>query len=119
MAACALASARGRDGAIDGTVRGSPYMEIVPSETFFAAAKDSLPEDFTKAPEFDYMRACALLSITSMQYGNVEAMQLYLGHYFTLVRIHHFHDETWWPKFITNIEVEERRRLVIIILQPA
>ncbi|CAN9153176.1 unnamed protein product [Alternaria alternata] len=38
-------------------------------------------------------------------------MQLYLGHYFTLVGIHKFHDEAYWPKNITNIEVEERRRL--------
>ena len=58
------------------------------------------------------MRACALLSITSIQYGDIEAMQLYLGHYFTLVGINRFHDEANWQKDITNIEVEERRRLV-------
>jgi hypothetical protein len=64
------------------------------------------------------MRACALLSITSIQYGDRKAMQLYLGHYFTLVGIHRFHDETCWPKEITNIEVEERRRLVCSIAAP-
>ena len=94
-------------------------METVPSETFFKAVKDHLPKDLTAARELDYMRACALLSITSIQYGDIEAMQLYLGHYFTLVGIHKFHDEAYWPKNITNIEVEERRRLVYPIANPS
>jgi hypothetical protein len=90
-------------------------MVTIPSETFYTAAKDTLPKDLTVAREFDYLRACALLSITSIQYGDIAAMQLYLGHYFTLSGIQRFHDEAYWPKNITNIEVEERRRLVCLI----
>lgn len=90
-------------------------MAAIPSETFYTAAKDTLPKDLTVARDFDYMRACALLSITSIQYGDIEALQLYLGHYFTLVGIHRFHDEAYWPKDITNIEIEERRRLVCVV----
>ncbi|KAF2033631.1 hypothetical protein EK21DRAFT_58078, partial [Setomelanomma holmii] len=111
MAACALASARGRDGALYGSNVDAVHADTVPSETFFAAAEDTLPKDFIAARDFNYLRACALLAITSIQYGDIEAMQLYLGHYFTLAGIHKFHDETCWPKGITNIEVEERRRL--------
>jgi hypothetical protein len=115
MAACALASARGRDGALFSSTKDASYMVTIPSETFYTAAKDTLPKDLTVARGFDYMRACALLSITSIQYGDIEALQLYLGHYFTLVGIQRFHDEACWPKNITNIEVEERRRLVCLI----
>jgi hypothetical protein len=112
MAACALASARGRDGALRGQNDDASYVATVPSETFFSAAKDNLPEDLIIARGFGYMRACALLSITSIQYGNIEAMQLYLGHYFTLTGVHKFHDEAFWPRDTTTIEIEERRRLV-------
>lgn len=90
-------------------------MGSIASETFYTAANDSLPKDLILAREFDYMRACALLAITSIQYGDIEALQLYLGHYFTLVGIHRFHDEAYWPKDITNVEVEERRRLVCLL----
>jgi hypothetical protein len=116
MAACALASARGRDGAIYGSTQEPSYMVTVSSETFYSAAIDALPEDLIVAREFDYMRACALLSIVSIQYGDIEAMQLYLGNYFTLAAIHRFHDEACWPSDITNIEVEERRRLVSLMV---
>lgn len=111
LAACALASARRRDGAMypDASYVMSAASE---SETFYSAVVDTLPKDLTLARGFDYLRACALLSITSIQYGDIAAMQLYLGHYFTLARIQRFHDESYWPKNISNIEVEERRRLV-------
>jgi hypothetical protein len=112
MAACALASARGRDGALYGLNQNASHMASIPSETFFSAAKNNLSEDFVLAQEFDYMRACALLSITSIQYGDIEAMQLYLGRHFTLVGVHKFHNEVFRPKNITIVEVEERRRLV-------
>lgn len=115
MAACALASARERDGALHESITRMPSVATIPSETFFAAAKDALPNDLVGPYEFDNMRACALLSLTSIQYGDIEAMRLYLGHYFTLAGIHRCDDEAYWPKNITNIEVEERRRLVCCI----
>ena len=112
MAVYALASARERDGALYGSIKGASNTATIPSETFYAAAKDALPKNLVEARDLDHLRACALLSITSIQYGDIEAMHLYLAHYFTLAGIHRFHDEAYWPKNITNIEVEERRRLV-------
>ncbi|KAH6612437.1 hypothetical protein C7974DRAFT_405556 [Boeremia exigua] len=111
MAACALASARERDGALYCSITNASYNANIPSETFYKAARDMLPESLVEADGLDYMRACALLSITSIQYGDIEAMQLYLGHYFTLVSVHRLHDEANWPKDTNNVEVEERRRL--------
>ncbi|KAH7394278.1 hypothetical protein DE146DRAFT_679512 [Phaeosphaeria sp. MPI-PUGE-AT-0046c] len=111
MGACALASARQRDGALHTTQENLLHIGPITSETFYAAAVDSLPKDLTSARGFEFLRACALLCITSIQYGDIAAMQLYLGHYFTLVAINRFHDETCWPKNASNIEIEERRRL--------
>ncbi|KAH7088397.1 hypothetical protein FB567DRAFT_524321 [Paraphoma chrysanthemicola] len=111
MAVCALASARGRDGALHGSEQHATYNHIATSEIFYAAAKETLPDDLTIGHNFSYMRACALLAITSIQYGDIKALQLHLGYYFTLADIHKFHDESCWPKDITNVEVEERRRL--------
>jgi hypothetical protein len=115
MAACALASARQRDGALFCSMTNASYNANISSETFYKAATDMMPKNLVEADGLDYMRACALLSITSIQYGDIEAMQLYLGHYFTLVGIHRLHDEANWPKDITNNEIEERRRLVNFI----
>ena len=116
MAACALASARERDGALYCSITNASYNANIPSETFYKAARDLLPENLVEADGLDYMRACVLLSITSIQYGDIEAMQLYLGHYFTLVSVHRLHDEANWPKDTNNVEVEERRRLVTVIV---
>ncbi|KAL2688348.1 hypothetical protein IWX47DRAFT_886962 [Phyllosticta citricarpa] len=111
MAACALVAARARDDAlVPGSDNRVPEVEI-PPETFYAAAKDSIPKDFTAASGLHYLRACALLAIGSIQLGKIDAMHEYQGRYFTLVALQRFYDEASWPKDISLIEREERRRL--------
>ncbi|EKG11122.1 Transcription factor fungi [Macrophomina phaseolina MS6] len=58
-----------------------------------------------------YLRACALVAIASIQFGKIESLHEYKGHYFTLCAIQRFNDEAHWPKDISTIEREERRRL--------
>ncbi|CAK7265211.1 hypothetical protein SEPCBS119000_001396 [Sporothrix epigloea] len=135
MAACALASARARDGALSspndrGDVGGSssgitagtgvlasPTSAMggspidVPPEMFYAAAEEALPKDILQCRDFEYLRALALLSIASIQDAKIAVMQKYIGHYFTLLAINQWHDETKWPQGLHPIEVEERRRL--------
>lgn len=62
------------------------------------------------------MRACALLAITSIQNGQIKNMQKYSGLYHTLTSMEGLHDEKLWPKELSPIEIEERRRLVGILL---
>lgn len=80
--------------------------------TFFGAALDTLPVDLLQVQDFDLLRACALLSIGSMQDGRIEAMRLYIGHYFTMLATWGWHDEANWPRGLSAVELEERRRVV-------
>lgn len=111
MAACALASARGRDGALAAWQADSAQSVPVPSETFYAAARDAIPKDTHCANEFEYLRACALLAIVSIQYGKIDAVHEHLGNYFTLSATQRFYDEPQWPAHLSRVEREERRRL--------
>ncbi|KAJ5716230.1 hypothetical protein N7493_008141 [Penicillium malachiteum] len=111
MAVCSLVSGRARDGALYTNRWHREELSEPPSEAFYAAAKDSLPRDLAAAKGFNYMRACAILAIASIQNGQIKNMQKYSGMYHTLTTLEGFHDEKLWPKDITTIEVEERRRL--------
>lgn len=110
MAACALAAARVRDGAIGKRYNFSETPEKS-SEIFFAAAQDCVLKDLSRAQDFGYMRACALLALTAIQYGQIKTMHQYIGTYSTLSAMHHFHDESHWPQDTSVVEKEERRRL--------
>ncbi|CAK7206279.1 hypothetical protein SEUCBS139899_009066 [Sporothrix eucalyptigena] len=127
MAACALASARARDGALSssnssgnagaGGVSASPGSAVsgssidMPPEMFYAAAEEALPKDILQCRDFDYLRALALLSIASIQDAKIAVMQKYIGHYFTLLAINQWHDEANWSPGLHATEIEERRRL--------
>lgn len=112
MATCALASGRARDGALYSTRWHLPDLLEPPSEVFYAAAKDSIPKDLSTAKGLNFMRACAILAIASIQNGQIKAMQQYAGYYHTLAAMEGLYDEKLWPKQLSPIEIEERRRLV-------
>lgn len=110
MAACALAAARARDGAIGESYAFRQSLEKS-SEVFFAAAQDAIWKDLGRAQGLGYMRACCLLALTSIQYGQIQSMHQYMGIYHSLSAMQHFHDESKWPSGISVVEREERRRL--------
>lgn len=112
MAVCSLSSARVRDGALYSNHWRASELAEPPSEAFYAAAKESLPRDLSAAKGTDYMRACAIMAIASIQNGQIRAMQQYSGIYHTLTAMEGLHDEKLWPKDLSPVDVEERRRLV-------
>jgi hypothetical protein len=112
MAVCALVSGRARDGALFTNRWHRDELAEPPSEAFYAAAKDSIPRDLASAKGINYMRACAILAIASIQNGQIKNMQKFSGMYHTLTSMEGLHDEKLWPKHLTPIETEERRRLV-------
>jgi len=114
MAVCALVSGRARDGALFTNRWHRDELAEPPSEAFYAAAKDSIPRDLATAKGINYMRACAILAIASIQNGQIKNMQKYSGMYHTLTSLEGLHDEKLWPKHLRPIEIEERRRLVCL-----
>jgi hypothetical protein len=116
MAMCALASARARDGAVFSNRFDPDLLNEVESETFFDVAKEQLPVDLVTARDHNSMRACALLAIAAIQYGQIRIMHQHLGKYHALVAMDGLHDEVNWPKDIGHVEREERRRLVCRLL---
>ena len=111
LALCALSSARVRDGALY-TAKWAPHLLQDPSsEELFEAAREAIPYDAPLSQEFDYMRACVLLALTSVQYGSPRQMNYYLGLYHSFLSIGALHDEKNWPSNIGPIEIEERRRV--------
>lgn len=112
MAACSLVAGRARDGALYSNRWDREELINPPSETFFVAARDSIPQDLAAAKGIHYMRACAILAIASIQNGQIKDMQKYSGLYHTLTSMDGLYDERLWPKDLSPIETEERRRLV-------
>lgn len=111
MAACALASARVRDGAVTDDRKLPKYGLEQQSEIFYSGAACAILKDFNKAQGLGYLRACGLLAVTAIQYGQIASMHQYLGHFCTLSAMQQFHDEDQWPQNITMTEREESRRL--------
>ncbi|KAJ9157237.1 Zinc c6 transcription factor [Pleurostoma richardsiae] len=111
MAACALASARVRDGALPSRQVASQESGVMAPEMFFAAAEEALPRDILQCQDFDCLRGYALLALASLQDAKIGAMQMYIGHYFTMLAINQWHDESNWPTGLHPTEIEERRRL--------
>ncbi|KAM0722564.1 hypothetical protein Q7P37_002005 [Cladosporium fusiforme] len=111
MGACALASARARDGALFGDYNFAPNGPERQSEMFYMAASDAIFKDLNKAQGLGYLRACGLLAMTAIQYGQIASMHQYLGVFCTLAAMQQFHDEAHWPRNLNLIEKEECRRL--------
>jgi hypothetical protein len=109
---CALASARARDGALYSKRWCPSQLANPPSEVFCAAAKESIPRDLAAAKGTEYLRTCAILSIAGIQNGQIQDMQQYAGIYHTLSAMEGLHDEKLWPKDLSPVEVEVRRRMV-------
>jgi hypothetical protein len=117
MSICAIASVRARDKAsLPG--RWDPrHFQTPPPETFFAAAKDGMPQDLREVRGLDWMRNCALLALYGIEVGKIEIMHYYLGMYHSLVSMGKLHDEKNWPRNIGIMETELRRRLVNLLFQ--
>ncbi|KAJ5645174.1 hypothetical protein N7507_011185 [Penicillium longicatenatum] len=111
MAVCSLVAGRARDGALYANRWDRDELIEPPSETFFIAARDSIPRDLVAAKGIHYMRACAILAIVSIQNYQIKDMQKYIGLYHTLSSMDGLHDEKFWPNELSPIETEERRRL--------
>ena len=110
MAVCAITSARFRDGV---PLPNNPGPHFSPaSEDFYDACLRAIPKDIAEAEDFNYKRAKAVLGTLCIQYGRVKSLHTHLGDYLTMCANDGFHNEARWPMGLSEIEVQERRRLV-------
>jgi hypothetical protein len=114
LALSALAAARVRDQASPSPLDSS--LAAVPAEAWSKACFDNLPRKHSASQDyrdsFNYMRTYALLAILSVQNADLVNFQTNLGRYLTLSAVHCFHDEDRWSPHLSEIERDERRRLV-------
>jgi len=108
MAVCAIVVARQRNDLSNPTSRHNAPT----SRAFYQAAAAAFPTDLSRAQGFDYKRAKVLMAIASIQYGSILEHKTNLGEYIVLVCNDGFHDESRWELGLTEIQKQERRRLV-------
>jgi hypothetical protein len=108
MAVCAIVVARQGHT----TESQSPHLQTLSSKGFYQAAVAAFPTDLSKAQGFEFKRAKVLMAIACIQYGAILEHQTHLGEYVVLACNDGFQDEARWERGLTEIQRQERRRLV-------
>lgn len=130
LAVCAVAAARLRDGACNELLKvwsppssqsdSSAITDIAILSNVNGLRSAALSSISSRAsisePEFDDLRATALLAILGVQNGDFDQLQIMLGQYHGMSAQLAFHDESQWPEGLEKWEVQERRCLVRIYL---
>lgn len=92
-----------------------PKAAAISSECYAAAVK-AMPSDITNATDyFQAMKASAILASVCLQNEDMKKTVAHLGDYISLSVMHGFYTEANWPVHLTDIERQERRRLVSIV----
>lgn len=114
MAVCALTAGRLYSG-----VPIPPGLDPIRSKAAtlssecYAAAVKAMPRDIASATDYcQAMKASALLASVCLQNGHLKMTIAHLGDYISLAVMHGFYTEANWPVELTEIERQERRRLV-------
>jgi hypothetical protein len=113
MAVCATASARIRDGAQLSISSSKVDIVVTPaSEVFYRECLESIPSPMIGNVDFNFMRTEALLGMLCLQYNDLPGCHAHLHRYLAMCADTGFHSEARWPPHLTEIERQERRRLV-------
>lgn len=117
MAVCALTAGRVYDGlAVPTDVNMTSSEATNLSLQCYTAAVNAIPADVTMINDYyPAMKASALLASVCLQDGDLKKLVSHLANYFCLSTIHKFHLEAHWPSDLTEIQRQERRRLVSMI----
>ena len=114
MSICALTAGRVYDcfaPPTDVNLTGQEAINL--SLQCYAAAASAMPADVTMISDYcQAMKANALLASVCLQNGDLAKVASHLSNYSCLSAIHKFHLESQWPHDITEIQRQERRRLV-------
>lgn len=113
MAVCAMAAGRLCDGVLMPT--GPNPLRLQAAGLFnrcYAAAVGAIPDDITSVTDYYHaMKAKAILASASLQNGEWQKAVAHLGDYASLSAVSGFCDETNWPRGLTEIQMQEKRRV--------
>lgn len=88
---------------------------VTVSAECYAAAVKAMPSDITIATDYcQAMKASAILSLVCLQNDDLKKTVAHLGDHISLSVMHGMYAEANWPADLTEIERQERRRLVRI-----
>jgi hypothetical protein len=110
MSLCAVGAQTAAIGAVfDDTLLDG--FHTPDSRIYFEEAVSQVPRSIVQSHDLDYLRSFGLLAVYSLRSSNHSDLVRYLGLCHASIAQHSFHDESRWPKDISAIEMDDRRRL--------
>lgn len=110
MSLCAVGAQTAAIGAVfDDTLLDG--FDTPDSSRYFEEAVSQIPQSITQSHDLDYLRSYGLLAVYSLRAGSHGDLVRYLGLCHASIAHHKFHDESLWPKKISTMETDDRRRL--------
>jgi hypothetical protein len=108
MAMCALSAHRIRNGA---SLTPRQVSDDLNSRLYLDEALTAIPGNIGDVQEFECLQAIELLCLTALQNNDVPLLHKLQGMYHAALAEQGFCDEKRWPRDLSIIEREERRRL--------
>lgn len=108
MAMCAVSALRIKHGAVLNERR---VPDDLNPRLYFDETLQALPENVNEFEEFESLQATGLACLTALHYSDGPLLHQILGLYHAVVAEHGFSDEKRWPRGLSEIDIEERRRL--------
>lgn len=108
MAMCALSAHRIKSGA---SLTPRKVPDNFDPKLYLGEALLAIPENLGDIRDFQALQAISLVCLAALHSNNVPVLHKYLGLYHAALAEQGFCDEKRWPRDISTIEKEERRRL--------
>lgn len=105
---CAVSALRIKNGAV---LNERSVPDDLNPRLYFDETLQALPDNVNEFKEFESLQATGLACLTALHYSDGPLLHQILGLYHAVVAEHGFSDEKRWPHGLSEIDIEERRRL--------
>lgn len=106
---CAVSALRIRNGAV---LHERSVPDDLNPRMYFDETLRALPDNVSEFEEFESLQATAIACLTALHYSDGPLLHQLLGLYRAVLAEHGFNDEKRWPRGLSEIDIEERRRLL-------
>jgi len=108
MSMCALSAYRIVIGA---TLTVTEVPKDLSPKFYLDEALEAISRDLADFQDFESLQAIGIVCLAALECGNVSLLHHFLGLYHTALAKQGFCDEARWPRNLSTVEKEERRRL--------